>query len=409
MKKMLSLAAMFAVLSYASPASAELKIGGDASTRLRGEFNNKETVGTPKTDRGGDDLKYSYKVRLKASADLGDGYFFKALVANEELVAGSSPGWATVAGNNGEKFQLELSNFYFGRSLDNCHYQVGRLPLNSLNNPIFDLTLYPVPGRINSLGTKVYAVDVPVYQYNYDRVFGINYGSKVGNGDLNATLVVLDNNSTIEHTGVPNATGDGLFNDGYLLHLAYKTNIGNVTVEPQALITLTDAQGPTYQKVSPNTFGANATIPAGKSKIGLSGFYTVCKDHLGSSTPLIKNTAIQDPTQAAIPAYIAGTTKPVNVDYRGYLVRLKGESGPVTAWVDYNHTTDKSSGTGLTEQKYNNLFVWAQYKVNVHESSLGTVSLTPTVRYRASAQDGTAGTTSRDNQLRTELYATVTF
>jgi hypothetical protein len=401
MKKMLSLAAMFAVLSYASPASAELKISGDASTRLRGEFNNKETVGTPKTDRGGDDLKYQYKVRLKASADLGDGYFFKALVANEELVAGSSPGWATVAGNNGEKFQLEVSNFYFGREMDNCHYKVGRIPLNSLNNPVFDITLYPVPGVINSLGTKVYAVDVPIYQYNYDRVFGINYGSKVGNGDLNATLVVLDNNSIKENDSA--TTGNGLFNDGYLLHLTYKTNIGNVTVEPQALITLTDAQGATYQKVSPNTFGANATIPAGKSKIGLSGFYTVCKDSNGTTA------TAYDPTKTTQDnSTILSSTK-VNVDYNGYLVRVKGESGPVTAWVDYNHTTDKSSGGSLTEQKYNNLFVWAQYKVNVHESALGTVSLTPTVRYRASAQDGTAGTTSRNNQLRTELYATVTF
>ena len=36
MKKMLSLAAMFAVLSYASPASAvELKFGGDAAVRVR--------------------------------------------------------------------------------------------------------------------------------------------------------------------------------------------------------------------------------------------------------------------------------------------------------------------------------------------------------------------------------------
>ena len=38
MTKMLSLAAMFAVLSYASPASAELKLGGDASVRIRSEL-----------------------------------------------------------------------------------------------------------------------------------------------------------------------------------------------------------------------------------------------------------------------------------------------------------------------------------------------------------------------------------
>ena len=385
MKKMLSLAAMFAVLSYASPASAELKISGDAATRVRGQFRNSDIRGVKTTDQ--DDIKYQYRVRLKTSADLGDGYFFKALIANEETVSSTgaplTPGWSTVGATNTEKFQLEVSNFYFGRTLENCHYQIGRLPLNSFNNPIFDLTLYPVPTAFTNSG--VYAVDVPVFQWNFDRVYGMNYGTKVGNGELNGTLVVLDNNSFTENTAL---TGDGLFNDGYLLHLTYKTTIGNVTVEPQALITLTDAQGATYQKISPNTFGANATIPAGKSKIGLSGFYTVCQDSKG--------------------AY--GSTA-ANVDYNGYLLRAKGESGPVTAWIDYNHTTDKSSGTGLTEQKkYNNLFVWAQYKVNVHESALGTVSLTPTVRYRASGKD-TAGTvgTDRNNELRTELWASVTF
>ena len=70
---MLSLAAMFAVLSYASPASAELKISGDAATRLRGQFNNSNIHGVKSTSD--DDLKYQYRVRLKASADLGDGYF----------------------------------------------------------------------------------------------------------------------------------------------------------------------------------------------------------------------------------------------------------------------------------------------------------------------------------------------
>ena len=370
---MLSLAAMFAVLSYASPASAELKISGDAATRVRGQFRNSDIGGVKTTDQ--DDIKYQYRVRLKTSADLGDGYFFKALIANEEITNGGTPGWSTVGATNTEKFQLEVSNFYFGRSLENCHYQIGRLPLNSFNNPIFDLTLYPVPTAFTNSG--VYAVDFPVFQWNFDRAYGMNYGTKVGNGELNGTLVILDNNTTTENTVL---TGNGLFNDGYLLHLTYKTTIGNVTVEPQALITLTDAQGATYQKISPNTFGANATIPAGKSKIGLSGFYTVCQDSKGA---------------------------PIPVDYSGYLLRAKAESGPVMAWIDYNRTVDKSPANDLT---YNNIFVWAQYKVNVHESALGTVSLTPTVRYRASGRD-TAGTvgTDRNNELRTELWASVTF
>ncbi len=354
MKKMLSLAAMLAVLSYASPASAELKIGGDASVRLRSEFNDGEINNVHVSDS--EDLKFQYRIRLKASADLGDGYFFKTLIQNEEN-AGS---WATVANDNTEKYGLEVSNFYFGRVMESSHYQIGRLPLNSFNNPIFDLALYaPQP------------LDIPVYTYNYDRIFGLNYGTKVGNGDLNATLVVLDNNS--------NTTVDkGLLNDGYVLHVDYKTTLGNVTVEPQALIALTDLSGPDFSNISPNTFGANAVIPAGSAKIGLSAFYTVCDDTNPDTN--------------------------LHVDYNGYLLRLKGESGPVMAWIDYNRTSVNSP----KDATYNNLFVWAQYNVKVHESALGTFSVTPTIRYRASGQDW-SGIKFDNSQLRAELYATVTF
>ncbi len=392
MKKMISLAAMFAALSYASPASAELNISGDASTRVRGEFNNTETAAGVKTTLN-DDIKYQYRVRLKAAADLGDGYFFKALLANEDYVGAtttsgsSSPGWGTVAGGNSEKFALQVSNFYFGHVCQDSHYTIGRLPLNSFNNPIFDLTLYPIPGTILAgstlapAGAKVYAVDVPVTQWNFDRIYGANYGTKIGNGELNATLIVFDNHSFTENTA---ALSDGLLNDGYAVHVSYKTNIGDVTIDPQAILTVTDGGGAVYARVTPNTFGTNVSIPAGKSKIGLSGFYTVCKDSNGISST----------TGAA-----------ANVDYSGYLLRLKGESGPAMAWVDYNHTTDK---TAATEVKYNNLFFWGQYTIKLHESSNGTFSVVPTIRYRASGQDDATGTT-RNNQLRTELYATVTF
>ncbi|MBZ4220291.1 MAG: hypothetical protein LAC69_08995, partial [Chlorobium sp.] len=95
---------------------------------------------------------------------------------------------------------------------------------------------------------------------------------------------------------------------------------------------------------------------------------------------------------------------PTDVDYSGYLLRLKGESGPVTAWVDYNRTVDKT----LVDTTYDNLFVWAQYNVKVHESATGTFSVTPTIRYRASGSETGAATTD-NNQLRGELYATVTF
>ena len=375
---MLSLAAMLAVLSYASPASAELKIGGDAAVRARAQFNSSKLANGTKGSTTDDDLKYQYKVRLKASADLGEGYFFKSLVQNE----GVGGGWQTVTTMGAERNPLEVSNFYFGRALKDFNYSIGRLPLNSFNNPIFDLALYPVPTAFTSTG--IYAVDIPITTWNFDRVFGFSYGTKIGDGNLNTALVVLDNNST--SVGAAGKV-DGLLNDGYALHVSYKATAGDVTLEPQALIVLTDAQGVTYQKISPNTFGLNATIPAGKSKIGASAFYTTCKDSKGATGVVA-----------------------ANVDYNGYLLRLKGESGTAMAWVDYNRTKDKSTGTGLTETTYNNIFVWAQYGFKVQESAAATVNITPTIRYRTSGKEvlGTVGT-AKNSQLRGELYATVTF
>ncbi len=367
MKKMLSFAAVLAALSYASPASAALNIGGDAGLRLRGSFTKDKAVSGAKDNT--DDLYLQYRVRLNVAADLGSGYFFKSLLQSEQV-----PGvWTSLGSSTGtanlERYYLEPSNFYFGRMMKESHYMMGRLPLNSFNNPIFDLAL--VPTR---------PVDVPVYINYFDRVMGINYGTKVGSGDLNATLVVLDNAATDNKTGV----GNGLFNDGYAVHLTYKTTLGDVTVEPQAVVVLTNAAAAYF--TSPNTFGANATIPVSKSKVTLSGFYT------------INNDTVPTGVTGALPA---GTS----VKYTGYLLRAKGESGPVMAWVDYN----KTSATRPAAVDYTNTFVWAQYKVNVHESASGTFSLTPTLRYRASSSQAVGAAKADQDQLRTELYATVTF
>ena len=213
MKKMLSLAAMFAALSYASPAFAELNFGGDASVRLR-DWGG---TGSPTADN----VAWQYRIRLNAAADLGDGYYFKAMATNE---TGQSGGWQTVGYGNSEVYNLQVSQFYFGHNSSCDHYVIGRLPLNSVNNPVFDLTLYPSQ-----------PFDIPTATINMDRVFGANYGIKVGDGDLNATFVVLDNNSKADTA----KSGDGLLNDGYALQASYKFNIGSVTLDPQILTVLT--------------------------------------------------------------------------------------------------------------------------------------------------------------------------
>lgn len=380
MKKMLSLAAMFAVLAYASPASAEVKFSGDASVRLRGQFEDYDNGSAEDNE---DDLNFAYRVRLKASADLGSGYFFKAMLTSDNAAGG----WNTVSDNNREDGEIDISNFYFGRMMENSHYMVGRLPLNAMNNPIFDLAMYPIP---TSTGFGAIGIgDQPVGTYNMDRIFGLNYGTKVGDGELNGTLIVLDND--IKDDSV--AEGDGLFNDGYALHLSYKANIGDVTVEPQAIIALTDVDGIVYENVSPFVVGANVTIPAGKAKIGLSGFYTAADDDNATGFD-----------NSPVPVRIGA-----DVDYSGYLLRLKGQYEGFTAWVDYNHTDDNSRTSVKTaDVDYDNLFVWAQYNYKVYQSAMGSFSLTPTLRYWALGSE--VGSSETDySRLRTELIATVSF
>ncbi len=367
-KRMLSLVAMFAALSFASPAHAELKIGGDASVRLRGEFKSQDPG-----ENTSDDLKWQYRIRLTGAADLGSGYFFKTMITNEST-EGRAAGFVTIGYGNTEVYNLTVSNFYFGRMMQDSHYMMGRLPLGSFNNPIFDLAAFPSQ-----------PLDTPITNILYDRVYGINYGCKIGSGDMNATLVMLDNRST----GVTTATEhDGLFNDGYALHLSYKATAGNVTLEPQVLVALTNMDTFTQPNGVPNftanctpiTFGANVGIPVGKSKLTCSGFYTTCDD--------------ADPDNAALVT-----------DYHGYLLRAKFESGPFMAWFDYNSTHDET-----TNLDYNNTFLWAQYKINVHQSAMGTFTVQPTLRWLTSGKENSGAQVGNDTQtLRAELMATVTF
>ncbi len=390
MKKMLSLAAMFAALSYASPAFAALNISGDASVRVQDWITGHQDV---------DNVDWQYRLNLRAAADLGDGYFFKALVTNEDSRNG---GWQTVGYANGEVYNLQLSQFYFGHMSSGSHYLVGRLPLNSANNPIFDLTLFPTR-----------PIFTPIDLLLNDRAFGANVGGKVGPGDLNATFVVLDNNAA----GNTSLSGDGLLNDGYGIHTSYKFNLGNVTFEPQAVAILTKsdvltqtwtpgasysttystnnpAATPIHFGFRPVTYGTNVSVPLSGVKLSASAFYT----RGSGTTPAGAGTL-------ATPNPFAGT----RVDYFGDFFRIKAESGPVTVWYDHNSTTDKSTLPPGGNQVYTNNFIYAQYKIKLHESAQGTFTLQPTVRY-ASMKTSSLGTELvNEHALLPELWATVTF
>jgi hypothetical protein len=293
-------------------------------------------------------------------------------------------GWQTVGYGNMEPYNLQLSNFYFGHVSECSHYSIGRLPLNSTNNPVFDLTLYPTQ-----------PLNTPVATINLDRVFGANIGGKVGSGDLNATFVVLDNNAK----GNTFESGDGIMNDGYGLLASYKFNIGNVTLDPQILTVLTQSDvwsqtqsadinyaAPIHEGFRPVSYGTNISVPVGDVKFTASGFFT-----RGSGTT---------------PSVTRYGTPGSSINYFGNLFRIKAESGPFVVWYDHNSTTDKSSGN---TDIYTNNFIWAQYKINVHQSAKGSFSIQPTLRYLSSKQSIADIALPDNTALIPELWATVTF
>ncbi|UZJ38293.1 hypothetical protein [Prosthecochloris sp. SCSIO W1103] len=365
MKKLVSLVFALAMMAtFVTTSEASVKFSGDAMVRPR--YESYEFKGD--FNKQADDLYWLYRVRLHVAADLGEGYYAKAMLASE------SPGWFAAVGGKGSfpetlAEDFGISQFYFGRMMEHSHYTMGKMPLNSLNNPIFDLAVYPFQ-----------PLEIPYFLYNNDRVFALNYGTKVGPGELNATLCVLDNDMQ----------EDDVFEDSYAIHLTYKTNIGDVTIDPQILAAITDSDligshsmyNPVrivsgvdhrgdYENITPWTFGTNVVIPAGDTKFTLSGFYTYVDED--------------------------------DVNYDGYLFRVKAQHGPVTAWIDYNSTEDESYGRS---DDYANMFVWAQYNYKVYESAMGSFTLSPTVRYLSSEFNNDS---IEFNRLRTELWAQVKF
>ncbi len=353
MKKLLSLVFGLALMvAFTTTSEASIKFSGDAQVRARGQFQETKVNGTVTSND--EELYWLYRLRLKVAADLGGGYFAKALLASE------TPGWFAAVGGRGA-FPNNLADsfganqMYFGRMMPNSHYMVGIMPVNSFNNPIFDLATRPS----QPLG-------IPYFLENNDRIFGLNYGRKAGPGELSATLCVVDDLLLDNNT---------FFRDEYAIHLMYRTNIGDVTIDPQLLAAITEGFLPSmgYTDVAPWTFGTNVIIPAGKTKISLSGFYTFAGLDSG------------------------------NTDYDAYLLRVKAEHGPVRAWVDYSAMDDESVGV---DDSYKNFYVWAQYNWKVYQSSMGSFTLSPTVRFlNTDKNDGAL----EFQRLRTELWAQVTF
>jgi hypothetical protein len=389
MKKIISLAVLLTAISYASPASATtFSLGGDIGTRVRAQTFDQAS-------QKKNDLYWQYRVRLNGSADFGDGFFAKVQVTNEApnktsagtVAIGGGGGWQTIGYGNTELYTIGFSQAYFGRVYGDSHYSLGRLPLNATNNPILDISLYPK----NPL-------DTPTTTFQNDRLFGANYGTKIGSGELNLVVGVFDNLNTY-HSSIQGSDG-GLLNDGYAFITSYKTKIAGVTIEPELLTAITRFDSvtqetfsttsssyatPWHQGVRPWTFGANLSGNVGDLKLGASGFYNVAN----GTTP---------------DAARYGTNRNANVDYNAYLLRIKAEYGPFLTWYDHSVATDKSTAV---KQTYTNNFVWAQYQFKAYDSKGAKLVIQPTLRYLTTKDEVTPANSY--HRLRSELYATLSF
>ncbi|MCG8375780.1 MAG: hypothetical protein MI702_04805, partial [Chlorobiales bacterium] len=92
MKKLVSLVFGLAMIAaFVTTAEAGIKISGDAQVRPRGEFTETKINGTEV--QSNEELYWLYRLRLKIAADLGEGFFVKALLANH------SAGWFATIGD----------------------------------------------------------------------------------------------------------------------------------------------------------------------------------------------------------------------------------------------------------------------------------------------------------------------
>jgi hypothetical protein len=425
MKKLISFAALLAMAIQPMQAAAvQFSFGGDVSSRLR--------VQTYDVDHQfADDVMWQYRVTLNGTAELGDGFYARVQLANEApnrldsdkgkfgasgtVAIGGGGGWQTVGYGNTEFSSLGFNNAYFGRNYGSSHYAVGRIPLNSFDNPVYDLTLFPRN-----------PIELPVATFLNDRMFAANFGTKVGAGELNLTFGVVDN--IVGNNSV--STGDGLLNDGYLLMASYRVEVAGVSVEPTVLTAITKmdsftqetfkASGstsgtgnnlnnkyrmPFHQGVRPVTFGANLSGPVGGVKLGGGAWYSIEKGTTPSSS-VYDNSA---PLVAGGPAY-GLDNRNASVDCTAYFTRVKLEYGPVLVWWDHNVTTDRSklaSEAVAVKQTYTNNLAWAQYQYNAYENKEVKLTLQPTLRFMVTKDE--VDPTYNHSRMRYELWAVASF
>jgi hypothetical protein len=356
MKKILLLIvlAAMALPSFA----ADIKISGDARVRPRWDIKDAtDKPGGSKTQ----DFYYMYRARLKAQISIGDGWIMNTKFGhngigeyNGAFNQGEYPDLfglesETQVGNHAAKrSSVDFMELNFGYQGDKYGFLMGLNPAGAVDNPIYDLHFYPKQ-----------MVDIAYYIWNNDAYYGGNAYLNIGDGQINFTTFVDDNNGILEEDADGNEKRN--LTDQYTLSLGYKHNIDKLHFGIEGLYTLADDS-----LVAPATFGLSV------GHKNLAGFTL---DLFGGYS----KQSVESKELSATQQY--GYTP---TEYQAAFIRLKTTKkvgpGKIVAWLDYANRTDKLIDGTEVDNKFT--YIWAGYTWIVYSSDMGSFDITPRIRYQ---------------------------
>lgn len=288
-------------------------------------------------DKTSQDMYWLGWVRLNMKADIGGGYYAKALLSAD----GPGHFWGILGTStweepgeywdrNNPSPQLAFSELYVGRNADNFSFQIGKLNVNALANPAIDLQYYPSSGS-----------DIPYFILARNTADGLRGSFNAGPGKLTASLLI---NSSVVNTSFDADGNEVTASDPYSVHVDYSAKFGGITIAPTFLMEMGVADSTT----SPTTMGANFALPK-IAGFGISGGVYMTSNNVEGST-----------------------------EYSGNMIHVKavGKAGPgvVIAWADIGNV----SYTDVSD--ISTTYIWLMYKYTLYSGDRGSFFIAPIYR-----------------------------
>lgn len=324
---------VFWMLVLGVETNAQISLSGDA--RVRARFDVKDYGNYGNTTRN---IYYNYRARINLDANIGDGWFFNTMLATNGVAfwtgkfgEGSKP--STVSMNNAGRGSVDFVFLYLGMKRDKWGFEVGAIPLYSLDNPLLDIHFYPE-----------LMVDIPFYIYSNMGAHGLHLYRNWKNKDNQINLYLLADDNLGSYEEDFNGHTVNNTHDKYSFMLDFSYLLGSLTIEPVAAYSVADDS-----IIAPLTAGFNTNYK------------------LSGSTSLFSSMAYSFQSNSGIDSYSA------------YLLRggfeQKAGPGKLKLWADYAKSEfDKKTNASFT-------YFWASYAVVMYSGANGSVFVRPTYRF----------------------------